>query len=326
VTTSLSDQLVKYLADAHSIEEQALAQLRSAPNIAGSDQLSKLLAAHLVETEQHEQSVKERMSELGASPSRVKDVVMAVGGKGFVLFARLQPDTPGKLATHAYSYERLEEASYAMLRHVAERIGDTTTAELAGHIGRQELEMAERLRGSFDASIAASVEGVGRSDLEDRITSYLADAHALERQAEALLSRAVDMVEDTTLAGAVARHLDETRDHAVRLERRLDALDDSPSRIKDAAMKMGGTSWSGFFGMHPDTPGKLVAFMYAFEHLEIGGYIHLRGVAERAGDMDTVELAEQICRQEETTADFLRGQFDRAADLSLDAQGVTSSG
>ena len=66
--------------------------------------------------------------------------------------------------------------------------------------------------------------------------------------------------------------------------------------------------------------------MYAFEHLEIGGYIHLRGVAERAGDMDTVELAEQICRQEETTADFLRGQFDRAADLSLDAQGVTSPG
>ncbi len=44
MTTSLSDQLVKYIADAHSIEEQALAQLRSAPKFAGSDQISKLLA------------------------------------------------------------------------------------------------------------------------------------------------------------------------------------------------------------------------------------------------------------------------------------------
>jgi ferritin-like metal-binding protein YciE len=319
VTTSLSDQLVKYLADAHSIEEQALAQLRSAPQIADSDQLSKLLTEHLAETEAHERAVKQRMVELGASPSKFKDVVMAVGGKGFVLFARAQPDTPGKLATHAYSYERLEEASYAMLRHVAERIGDTTTADLARHIGEQELHMAERLRASFDATVAASIDGVGRSDLEDRITSYLADAHALEGQAEALLKRAVDMVEDATLAQAVTRHLTETRDHAARLEARLDALNASPSRIKDAAMRFGGTGWSGFFGMHPDTPGKLVAFMYAFEHLEIGGYLHLRGVAERASDVDTAELAEQICAQEQATADLLHGQFDRAADLSLDA-------
>jgi ferritin-like metal-binding protein YciE len=320
VTTSLSDQLVKYLADAHSIEEQALAQLRSAPKFAGSDQISKLLAAHLSETEAHEEMVRSRMAELGASPSRVKDVVMAVGGKGFVLFARSQPDTPGKLATHAYSYERLEEASYAMLQHVAERIGDNVTSDLARRIGEQEHGMAERLRASFNASIAASIEGVGKSDLQDRITSYLADAHGLEGQAEALLKRAVDMVDDVAIAEAVTRHLEETRDHAARIERRLDALGASPSKIKDAALRFGGLGWSGFFGAHPDTPGKLVAFMYAFEHLEIAGYLHLRGVAERASDMDTVELAEHIMRQEETTADFLRGQFERAADLSLEAQ------
>ena len=183
--------------------------------------------------------------------------------------------------------------------------------------------MAERLRASFDATVAASLDGVGRSDLDDRITSYLADAHALEGQAEALLKRAVDMVDDAALGQAVNRHLEETRDHAARLEARLDALGASPSNIKDAAMRFGGTGWSGFFGMHPDTPGKLVAFMYAFEHLEIGGYLHLRGVAERASDLDTAELAERICAQEQATADLLHGQFNRAADLSLDAQGVT---
>ena len=46
---------------------------------------------------------------------------MAAGGKGFILFARSQPDTPGKLAAHAYSYEALELAGYQLLRRVAER-------------------------------------------------------------------------------------------------------------------------------------------------------------------------------------------------------------
>jgi hypothetical protein len=32
---SATEQLVKYLTDAHSVEEQALAQLRTAPDIAG---------------------------------------------------------------------------------------------------------------------------------------------------------------------------------------------------------------------------------------------------------------------------------------------------
>ena len=31
---------------------------------------------------------------------------------------------------------------------------------------------------------------------------------------------------------------------------------------------------------HPDTPGKLAAFVYAFEHLEIGGYEQLARVAQ----------------------------------------------
>ena len=87
----VSGQLLRYLADAHSIEEQALAQLRTAPDIAGEDRLAGALGAHLLETEEHERLVRERMNALGEAPSRLKDMIMAVGGKGFVWFARLQP-------------------------------------------------------------------------------------------------------------------------------------------------------------------------------------------------------------------------------------------
>src|SRR5947207_6412873 len=98
--TEIDEQLTKYLTDAHSIEEQALAQLRTAPDIAGDEQLSQIFHAHLLETEDQERAVRERLEAHGASPSRLKDTVMAAGGKGVVLLAGPQPDTPGKRPAH----------------------------------------------------------------------------------------------------------------------------------------------------------------------------------------------------------------------------------
>ncbi|HZT85439.1 MAG TPA: DUF892 family protein [Gaiellaceae bacterium] len=102
---TLDEQLVKYLADAHSIEEQALQQLRGAPDAARDPELAEIFRAHLVETEGHERTTRERLEARGERSSALKDLLMRVGGAGFLLFARSQPDTPGKLVAHAYSYE-----------------------------------------------------------------------------------------------------------------------------------------------------------------------------------------------------------------------------
>src|SRR3954465_910183 len=115
MSNEINEHLLGYLRDAHSIEEQALAQLREAPKIAGGGGLSQAFADHLPETEGHEQLTRRLLEGRDAGPSRFKDAVMAVGGKGFVWFARLQPDTPGKLAAHALSYEALELGSYELL-------------------------------------------------------------------------------------------------------------------------------------------------------------------------------------------------------------------
>src|SRR5205085_10003684 len=109
-----------------------------------------------------------------AKPSKLKDVVMAVGGKGFVLFARSQPDTDGKLATHALSYEHLELASYELLMRVAERAGDTQTVDVARTIRDEERAMAERIEASFDGTVDASLEQHPRDDLGKRVAKYLA--------------------------------------------------------------------------------------------------------------------------------------------------------
>src|SRR5436309_3497524 len=76
------------------------------------------------ETKEHERLVRGLLEARGAMPNRIKDAVMRAGGAGFLLFARLQPDTPGKLVAHAYSYEALEFAAYDLLARVAELAAD----------------------------------------------------------------------------------------------------------------------------------------------------------------------------------------------------------
>jgi ferritin-like metal-binding protein YciE len=79
-----------------------------------------------------------------------------------------------------------------------------------------------------------------------------------------------------------------------------------------------------FAPVHPDTPGKLAGFAFAFEHLEIAGYEQLHRVAERAGDAETAELAQRIIAQERAAAEQLGASFPRAASAALAAQGVAA--
>jgi ferritin-like metal-binding protein YciE len=321
-TDDLDEQLNKYLADAHSIEEQALAQLRTAPDIAGDPDLAAVFREHLKETERHERLTRERLEARGGTPSRFKKLVMEVGGKGFILFARSQPDTPGKLTAHAYSYEALEQASYELLIRVARRAGDQETVAMAQEILADEYAMAERLADRFDLAVAASLREQDPDDLREQLTSYLADAHAIENQAIGLLEHGQKIAGDPVLATLFEQHLAETREQQRLVEERLEALGAGPSRIKDAAMRLGAMSWGTFFQAHPDTPGKLAAFSYAFEHLEIAGYELLLRVARRAGDEATAAVAQRILAQERAAADKIKAAFDRAAEASLHAQGV----
>ena len=87
-------------------------------------------------------------------------------------------------------------------------------------------------------------------------------------------------------------------------------------------MRSGGLSWATFFESHPDTPGKLVAFAYAFEHLEIAAYEELKRVAARADDAATIRVAADILAQEHAAAAKLETMFDRAAELSLQEVGA----
>ena len=319
----LHDQLTKYLADAHSIEVQALAQLRTAPDLAGDSQISQMFRDHLVETESHERITRELLDARDASPSKLKDTVMSVGGKGFLLFARLNPDTPGKLFAHALSYEALELASYELLARVAQRADEQDIVDAATRIRDDERAMTERLQSAIDNAYHASQDAHPRDDAEKLLPKYVADAHAIEEQSIQLLAKAPGMIEDAQLESVFSDHLAETQDQAELIAARIDAVaGDSPNRLQDAVMRLGALNWGLFFQSQPDTPGKLAAFAYAFEYLEIGGYELLRRHAAAVGDEQTVAAVETILPQERAAAERLSRAFDSAAGASLRAIGL----
>src|SRR3954447_20478701 len=166
---SLQEQLHKYLTDAHSIEVQALAQMRSAPGMAGDPALADAFRAHETETEEHKRLIEERLAAHGESPNKLKDVAGYVTGKGFVLFAKLNPDTPGKLAAHAHSYEAMEEAAYEFLWRVAERAGDQETTATARKILEQETAMKQRVADHFDGAVEASLREAEPDDMQEQL-------------------------------------------------------------------------------------------------------------------------------------------------------------
>jgi len=319
---TLDEQLVKYLADAHSIEEQALQQLRGAPDAAGDPELAEIFRRHLAETEAHESAMRERLEAHGERSSTLKDLLLRVGGAGFLLFARAQPDTPGKLVAHAYSYEHLELASYELLIRVAERAADTETVEAAQRIRDEERAMGERLAACFDKAVDASLAENAPDDLGAQLDKYLQDAHAIEAQAIKLLENAAESLDDPELTKLFQEHLAETRSQQRRIDERLEARGGERSSLKDTAMRGGALSWATFFETHPDTPGKLVAFAYAFEHLEIAAYEELKRVAQKAGDTETAQTADEILLQERAAAAKLAESFDRATEAALRAVNV----
>src|SRR4051812_34758904 len=237
---SVSEQLTKYLTDVHSIEVQALAQMKAAPDIAGDDRLAGVFRDHLDETAHHERLVEQELELRGADTSTLKDIAGRVGGWAMIAFAKLNPDTPGKLTAHAYSYEHMELAAYELLARAARRAQDQPVVDLAERIGAQEKEMAERLAEDFDAAVDASLREKDADGVEEELVSYLTDAHAIEAQALQLLESGPEIAGSEELAQVFRDHLEETRGQQRLVEERLAAHGSTRSRFQSTAMRLRG--------------------------------------------------------------------------------------
>jgi ferritin-like metal-binding protein YciE len=149
------------------------------------------------------------------------------------------------------------------------------------------------------------------------LVKYLTEAHAMEKQALTLLKAGVVMLEDEELASIYRAHELQTEEHERYVAERLQAHGESPSKLKDLAMQAGALGIGVVAQASPDTPIRLATTAYAFEHLEIAAYSLIRDLARRAGDEDTVAVAERILEQEEAAAELIAETFARTLELAL---------
>jgi len=150
-------------------------------------------------------------------------------------------------------------------------------------------------------------------DIREQIVKYLTDLHSTEENAAAQLRTGAEAVNDEQLAQVLREHLRETEDHERLVRARLEALDASPSKLKDVAQKGVAAVGGALTGAAPDTTGKVAIQAFATEHLEIASYRSLRAVAHQAGDSETVAMAEQILKQEQAAAHKLDALLEQAA-------------
>jgi ferritin-like metal-binding protein YciE len=153
----LKEELVKFLRDAHGMEQQSLQTLEAAIAIAGDPQLQQLYDGHVVETQRHLELLKERLEHYDASRSLLKDLAGRLTAAQLGAGVIADSDTPAKLVAVAYGFEHFEIAMYELLKRVAARVGDTDTIEMADKILVNERQAAEKLAASYDLALERSL-------------------------------------------------------------------------------------------------------------------------------------------------------------------------
>jgi ferritin-like metal-binding protein YciE len=158
---------------------------------------------------------------------------------------------------------------------------------------------------------------MSQTETQQELVKFLQDSHAMEQQSLQTLQAAVKVAGDPQLESLYQGHIMETQGHLSLLEQRLEAHGASRSMLKDLGGRLTAAQLGVGVVSDSDTPAKLVAVAYGFEHFEIAMYELLKRVAEKAGDPDAVEMADKILVNERQAAEKLAASYDLALERSL---------
>lgn len=142
---------------------------------------------------------------------------------------------------------------------------------------------------------------------EERLMEWLRDAHAMEGQAETMLSSLAQRIKNyPEVKAQVQRHLEETRRQAETLRQCIERRGGDTSTLKDLGGKLVamGQGLSGFVVGDEIVKGSMAS--YTFEQMEIASYTVLIAAADAVGDSETRAACESILREEEAMADWLK--------------------
>ncbi|MGK9174357.1 ferritin-like domain-containing protein [Yokenella regensburgei] len=140
---------------------------------------------------------------------------------------------------------------------------------------------------------------------QENYHDWLRDAHAMEKQAESMLSSMSSRIDNyPDLRARIDQHLTETQGQIQLLEEVMDRNGINRSVMKDATSKMSamGQTVGGMFASDEVVKGAISS--YVFEQFEIACYTSLIRAAEKVGDTAGAEVFKQILTQEKAMAEW----------------------
>jgi len=160
--TTINEQLIKHLDEAHAMEQNVLRMLDGMISTTHDPEILQELEHHKIETEGHALKMKERLTAHGAAPSTVKQVGGILGALAKMPLDMVRGEKAGRNARDGFATEHMEIASYELLRRIAQRANDTDTVVACDEIIAQERAMADIISANWDkfAELSLREEGV----------------------------------------------------------------------------------------------------------------------------------------------------------------------
>jgi ferritin-like metal-binding protein YciE len=171
----------------------------------------------------------------------------------------------------------------------------------------------------MEMAMESSSTSMDRDVLESHYLDWLRDAHAMEQQAETMLTTMASRIENyPDLKRRIEQHIDETREQARLIAECIERRGGDTSAIKDMAGKAMASmqGMAGMFASDEIVKGGMLS--YAFEHFEIASYRNLIEAARMVGDRETLAICERILPEEQAMADYLEHNMAGVARRFLD--------
>src|SRR4051795_783325 len=165
---------------------------------------------------------------------------------------------------------------------------------------------------------------------QQKVVQYLDEALASEHALVRVLQSQIAMTPRGSYRSGLETHLDETRDHAARVGRRLEALGDGPNpllavvgfaeNVIGQALALGKTPFDLLRGSGGEEKIlKNAKDASASEALEIATYTSLERLAQSVGDDETAKLAASILADEEKMLQRILREIPKLTDAVVRA-------
>src|SRR3954451_22332153 len=159
--TTIQDQLVKHIDEAHAMEQNVLRMLDGMIATTDDPDIVRELEHHKMETEGHAEQMRARLQAHGSTPSGMRQLVGIMGALAKMPLDMVRGENAGRNARDGYATEHMEMASYELLKRVAKRAGDDETVVACDQIIAQEQAFAQTSAASWDRFAELSLRESG---------------------------------------------------------------------------------------------------------------------------------------------------------------------